>query len=152
AFIPILLSWLWILGLMGLFDLRFNIINIIICTFIFGLGVDYSIFVMRGYTQYYKAGQKTITSYKKSIILSAVTTLVSIGVLAFAEHPALRSIALLAIIGISAVIFITFTVQPILYNFMILSRKRKGHVPFTLLSLFLSFFAYLFFLSGCLFL
>src|SRR5690606_10728679 len=96
AFTPIMLSWLWILGLMGLFDLRFNIINIIVCTFIFGLGVDYSIFVMRGYSQGYEAGKKTIISYKKSIILSAVTTLLSIGVLAFAEHPALRSIALLA--------------------------------------------------------
>ncbi len=150
TFFPILLSWLWILGLMGLFDLRFNIINIIICTFIFGLGVDYSIFVMRGYTQRYAEGKVTITSYKKSIILSAVTTLLSIGVLAFAEHPALRSIALLAIIGISAVIFITFTVQPILYNLLILGRKNKGRLPYTLTSFFLSTFAFLYFLLGCL--
>lgn len=149
AFTPILLSWLWILGLMGLLDLRFNIINIIICTFIFGLGVDYSIFVMRGYTQRYEAGKATVVSYKKSIILSAVTTLLSIGVLAFAAHPALRSIALLAIIGISAVLFITFTVQPLLYNLLILGRKRKGVLPYTVVSLFLSIFAFVYFLLGC---
>ena len=150
TFIPILLSWLWILGLMGLFGLKFNIVNIIICTFIFGLGIDYSIFVMQGYTQNYEAGLKTIFSYKKSIILSAVTTLLSIGVLAFAQHPALQSIALLAIIGIVSVIFITFTVQPMLYNWLILDRKRKGVIPFTLASLFLSVFAFLYFLLGCL--
>src|SRR5690606_13323774 len=72
TFVPILLSWLWILGLMGLLGLTFNIVNIIVCTFIFGLGVDYSIFVMRGLTQHYKFGLANILSYKKSIILSAV--------------------------------------------------------------------------------
>ncbi|AHM59753.1 phospholipid/glycerol acyltransferase [Flammeovirgaceae bacterium 311] len=149
TFIPILLSWLWILGLMGLLGLTFNIVNIIICTFIFGLGVDYSIFVMRGLTQQYKFGLANILSYKKSIILSAVTTLLGIGVLAFAQHPALRSIALLAIIGILSVIFLTFTVQPILYNFLIQGRKERGQPPFTLLTLFLSVFAFLYFLLGC---
>ncbi len=150
TFTPILLSWLWILGLMGLFDLRFNIINVIICTFIFGLGVDYSIFGVRGLTQRYSVGKETITSYRKSVILSAVTTLLSIGVLAFAEHPALRSIAFLAIIGILATIFITFTVQPILYYLFILKRKQKGVLPYTLSTLFLSVFAFVYFLFGCL--
>ncbi len=149
TFIPILLSWLWILGLMGLFGLKFNIVNIIICTFIFGLGIDYSIFVMRGLTQDFKFGLQNLLSYKKSIILSAVTTLVGIGVLAFAQHPALQSIALLAIIGILSVIFLTFTVEPILYHFFILKRKQKGFVPYTLLSFSLSIFAFLYFLLGC---
>ena len=48
GFMPILLSWLIVLGAMVLFDMRFNLISIIISTFIFGIGVDYSIFVMNG--------------------------------------------------------------------------------------------------------
>ena len=149
AFTPIILSWLWTLGIMGLFGLKFNIINIIICTFIFGLGIDYSIFVVRGLTQKYKLGSDDIHSFKQSIILSAITTLVGIGVLIFAQHPALKSIALLAIVGIVSVIFITFTIPPILYNFLIQNRKDKGVVPFTLLSLFLTVFAFLWFVMGC---
>ncbi|WMJ72388.1 MMPL family transporter [Cytophagaceae bacterium ABcell3] len=149
-FTPILVSWLWILGIMGFFDLRFNIVNIVVCTFIFGLGVDYSIFTTRGYLQDAAKGLKTILSYKKSIILSAVTTLLSIGVLAFARHPALQSIALLAIIGITSVTFITFTLQPLLYNFLIIKRKQKGLIPYTFKSLFLSSFAFVYFLTGCL--
>ncbi|MFN6946520.1 MAG: MMPL family transporter [Cytophagaceae bacterium] len=150
TFAPILLSWLWILGIMGVFDLKFNIVNIIVCTFVFGLGIDYSIFVTRGYTQKFQSGLETISSYKKSILLSAITTLVSIGVLVFAEHPALRSIALLAIIGICSVIFITFTVQPLLYKFFILNRKEKGLIPYTLKSFLLSSFAIFYFLFTCL--
>ena len=46
GFMPILSSWLIVLGAMVIFDVRFNLINIIISTFIFGIGVDYSIFVM----------------------------------------------------------------------------------------------------------
>ncbi|UII28863.1 1-acyl-sn-glycerol-3-phosphate acyltransferase [Fulvivirga maritima] len=150
TFTPILLSWLWVLGLMGWLGLSFNIVNIIICTFIFGLGVDYSIFVMRGLTQKYAYGVYNLASYKKSIILSVVTTLLGIGVLALAKHPALQSIALLAIIGILSVVFITFTVEHLLYNIFILRRKKKGLVPFTLSAFLLSCFAFGCFLFGCL--
>lgn len=149
AFIPILLSWLWTLGLMGLLGLKFNIVNIIICTFIFGLGIDYSIFVVRGLTQKYKYNQDDLISFKQSILLSAITTLVGIGVLVFAQHPALKSIALLAILGIISVIFITFTIPPILYNFLIQNRKDKGKVAYSGISLLFSIWAFLQFVVGC---
>ncbi|MDH5365613.1 MAG: MMPL family transporter [Cyclobacteriaceae bacterium] len=149
AFIPILLSWLWTLGVMGLLDLKFNIVNIIICTFIFGLGIDYSIFVVRGLTQKYKYNQDDLFSFKKSILLSAITTLVGIGVLVFAQHPALKSIALLAIIGIVSVIFITFTIPPILYNFLIQNRKNKGEVAYSGISFLFSVWAFFQFVIGC---
>ena len=48
AFTPLALSWVWILGLMGLFDIKFNIVNIILATFIFGQGDDYTIFMTEG--------------------------------------------------------------------------------------------------------
>ena len=132
AFVPVVLSWLWVLGLMGWLGLTFNIVNIIICTFIFGLGIDYSIFVMRGLTQQYAYDIDTLPSYKKSIILSMVTTLLGIGVLAFAGHPALKSIAFLAIIGIFSVVFITFTVEHILYDLLILRRKKINLLSYVL--------------------
>lgn len=149
AFVPILLSWLWILGLMGLFGFQFNIVNIIVCSFVFGLGIDFSIFSMQGHNQGYAIGKKTLNSYRKSILLSSITTLLSLGVLIFADHPALHSIALLAIIGIASVIFITFTIQPILYSLLLADRKEKGVLPYTLTTLLLSAFAFFYFLLGC---
>ena len=41
-------SWVWILGLMGLTETEFNIVNIILATFIFGQGDDYTIFMTEG--------------------------------------------------------------------------------------------------------
>ena len=36
AFLPLTVGWAWILGIMNLVDIKFNIINIILATFIFG--------------------------------------------------------------------------------------------------------------------
>ncbi len=57
TFIPIMISWLWTLGLMGLFKIEINIFNIIISTFIFGLGIDYCIFIMNGIIANYREGE-----------------------------------------------------------------------------------------------
>jgi predicted RND superfamily exporter protein len=39
SFIPMFITWIWILGIMSLFNIQFNIINIIISALIFGLGM-----------------------------------------------------------------------------------------------------------------
>lgn len=151
-FLPMFISWLWILGIMGIFGLKFNIINIIISTFIFGLGDDYAIFIMDGLSQEYKFGNKNLNSYKTSIFLSVVTTTIGIGVLVFAQHPALKSIAVITIIGMITVLFISFIVQPLCYNFLILNRKKRKLLPYTGLNLLLTLGGFLFFIIGSIFL
>ncbi len=137
-FLPMVISWLWILGIMGIFGIKFNIINIIISTFIFGLGDDYSIFIMDGLMNENKYGKKNLNSYKTSILLSALTTIIGIGVMVFAKHPALKSIALITIIGMVCVVFVSFIVQPLIFNWMILSRKKRGLRPYTLKNLLIT--------------
>lgn len=150
AFVPMLVSWLWILGLMNLFDLHFNIVNIIISTFIFGIGDDYIIFMMDGHLGEYKDGTINLPSYKVSILLSALTTLFGMGVLIFAKHPALRSIALISVVGISCVLFVSYTLIPVLFRSLISNRVKRGLAPLTFFSLISSFLAVAWFLSGCL--
>lgn len=149
TYIPMVLSWLCILGMMGALGIKFNIINIIISTFIFGLGDDYSIFITDGLLTEYKTGQKNLTSYKTGIFISAITTMIGIGVLVFASHPALKSIGLITIIGMFCVLIISNTIQPLLFRFFITNRTDKKRVPFTLLSLLQSIFAFVYFALGC---
>lgn len=113
--IPIIITWFVTIGIMGLFHLEFNIFNIIISTFIFGLGVDYSIFMTNGM----RSGTSSMATHKTSIILSVLTTILGVGVLIFAKHPALHSLATISIIGILAAMFISFIVQPLLYKLLI---------------------------------
>lgn len=149
TFIPIVLSWLWSLGIMVALGLKFTIFNVIVSTFIFGLGVDYCIFMTRGLVQGHATNSKSLLTFRTSIILSMITTLVGIGVLIFAEHPSLRSIATLSIIGIISVVIVSFTIQPLLFRFFVSKRTSKGLVPLTFGTLIASASAYTHFLIGC---
>ncbi|MEP0263978.1 1-acyl-sn-glycerol-3-phosphate acyltransferase [Dokdonia sp.] len=139
--IPIILTWLLTIGVMGLLHLEFNIFSIIISTFIFGLGIDYSIFITNGLLHQYRTGERILPTYKASIILSMITTILGIGVLIFAKHPALYSIALVSIIGILSAVIISFTIQPILFKLFI-GAKTKKPVSFRLLISSILSFAY----------
>ncbi|MBL7793907.1 MAG: 1-acyl-sn-glycerol-3-phosphate acyltransferase, partial [Saprospiraceae bacterium] len=149
SFLPLLLSWVWTLGLMNVFGLKFNIINIIIATFVVGAGVDYSIFVMRGMIQQYKYGVNHIDSYKTSVLLSALTTIVGIGVLIFAKHPALKSIAGLSNIGITASLLISFTVEPVFFRWLFFDKNgNRRDYPRTLSNTLKTLSVYLLLIIG----
>ncbi|MBL7884203.1 MAG: 1-acyl-sn-glycerol-3-phosphate acyltransferase [Bacteroidia bacterium] len=150
TYIPMMLSWLIILGLMGALGIKFNIINIIISTFIFGLGDDYSIFITDALMNEYKTGQKNLDSYKSSIFLSAFTTMIGIGVLGFAKHPSLQSIGIITIIGMFSVLLVSNTIQPALFKFLITNRTNKKRIPYTILGLLRSIIAFAWFTFGCL--
>lgn len=146
SFIPMFITWIWILGIMGIAGIQFNIINIIVSALIFGLGDDYSLFIMNGLLQEYKTGKKNLSSFKSSILLSAITTIAGLGVLIFAKHPALRSIALISIIGIVSVVLMSQILIPFFFNLLIKNRVQRKLFPWTLFSFLKSAFAFSFFL------
>ena len=119
AFLPMGLSWYVVQGLMGIFGLQFNLINIIIATFIFGIGVDYSIFVMSGLIAKATGEDDNLLTYHKTaIFFSAFVLMVVTGSLLFAIHPAIHSIGVSTLIGMSATILITYTLQPALFRWL----------------------------------
>ena len=113
AFMPILLSWLIVLGYMVLCDVRFNLISIIISTFIFGIGVDYSIFVMNGLTA--KDAEK-LHYHKTAILLSAVTLITTVGSMLIASHPAIRSVGFSTLVGLLSAIILAYVLQPAVFK------------------------------------
>lgn len=147
--IPITISWLFTLGIMGLFGLQFNIFNIIVCTLIFGIGVDYSIFMTAALQKQYTYNANELPTYKSSILLSVITTILGIGVLIFAKHPALKSIALVAIVGIFSALIITFVIQPLVFQFIATNRAKKGIAPLQLRTFIHSIISFLYFGLGC---
>jgi uncharacterized protein len=148
TFIPMLVTWIWILGIMALLGIEFNIVNVMVSTFIFGLGDDYSIFIMDGLQNEYRSGRKTLPSIRTSILLSAFTTISGLGVLIFAKHPALRSIAAISIIGIVCVFLMSLILQPYFFRALISDRTKRGLPPVTLLGAFKTFYTYFFFAIG----
>jgi 1-acyl-sn-glycerol-3-phosphate acyltransferase len=150
TFIPMVIAWIWILGIMALLGIKFNIINIILSTFVFALGDDYCIFTTDGMQQQYATGKDNSRSLGTSIILSAVTTILGLGILIFAKHPALRSIALISIIGIICVWLMSQTLQPILFNILIKHPTDKKNFPNTFKGIVQSVIAFAYFVFGAL--
>ncbi len=138
AAVPMFVSWLWTLGFMGLSGIKFNIFNILVSTFVFGLGVDYSILMMQGFLLEFKYGQKDIPSFKTSIFLSSFTTIVGVGVLLLARHPSLNSIGLISVIGLLSVVLLSYTLEPILFKWLISKNGRKRVLPITLSDIILT--------------
>lgn len=128
AFIPMMLSWYIVLGIMGILGMQFNLINIVISTFIFGIGVDYSIFVMDGLLSKAKSESdpKLLVYHKTAIFFSAVVLIIFTGSLLLATHPAIKSIGLATIIGMTSAVVLAYTLQPFLFRQLVNLMVRKG--------------------------
>lgn len=126
AFLPMFFSWYVVQGVMAVFGLQFNLINIVISTFIFGIGVDYSIFVMQGLLAKSRGESDSLLEYHKvAIFFSAFVLLVVVLSLLLATHPAISSIGLSTLIGMCSTILITYTLQPFLYRSLCKWKARS---------------------------
>ena len=132
SFVPMAISWLWILGIMSLFGMQFNIVNIILATFIFGQGDDYTIFMTEGAMYEYAYRKKMLASYKHSIIISALIMFIGIGTLIVARHPALHSLAEVTIAGMFSVVLMAYVFPPLIFKFLVQSRRGFRYRPLSL--------------------
>ena len=125
SFLPMAVSWLWILGIMALLGIQFNIINIILSTFIFGQGDDYTIFMTEGTVYEYKHHRPMLASYRRAIMLSALIMFIGIGSLIIARHPALHSLAEVTIVGMFSVVLMAFVIPPLAFRLWLRFSKKS---------------------------
>ena len=131
SFLPMAVSWIIITGIMGMLGVQFNIVNIILSTFIFGMGDDFSIFIMDGLLHKYRTGRELVNSHKSAIFFSSFVMIVGIGALIFAKHPALHSIALITILGMVAVVLVAYVAEPVIFREFVTKPASEGKAPYT---------------------
>ncbi len=132
AFLPLTVGWAWILGIMNLWGIKFNIVNIILATFIFGQGDDYTIFITEGLLYEYAYGKRMLKNYRNSVILSGVLMFIGIGTLIFAKHPAMRSLGEVAVIGMATVVLMACYLPPVVFGWLTRKKGQLREVPLTL--------------------
>ncbi|MCR5497472.1 MAG: MMPL family transporter [Paludibacteraceae bacterium] len=135
AFLPMALSWYIVLGVMSIFNMQFNLINIVITTFIFGIGVDYSIFVMDGLLSEFRIRKNVLIFHKTAILFSAFVLIVSVASLMFATHPAVRSIGVSTLIGMTTAVIISYSLEPFLFYWLIKRPIAKKKAPVTIFNI-----------------
>lgn len=149
---PIVLTGVVTAGILYFLGLELNIFSTVVCTLVFGVGDDFSIFLTQAMQKEHTSGKNELPTYRTSIILAVFTTILSIGSLIFAKHPALHSLALVALIGMFSVIIITSTLYPFWFRLLITNRAKKGLSPITFRLFAVSVFCFLYYgLGGLIF-
>lgn len=139
SFLPMAISWIWILGIMAILGIKFNIVNIILATFIFGQGDDYTIFMTEGCQFEYTHRRKILSSYKSSILQSALIMFVGIGTLIISKHPAMRSLAEVTIVGMFSVVLMAYMIPPLLFKWITTKDGLVRRHPITLRTLLVGY-------------
>lgn len=145
---PIVLTGIVTAGSLYFLGLELNIFSTVVCTLVFGVGDDFSIFLTKAMQKEHTTGKNELPTYRISIILAVFTTILSIGSLIFAKHPALHSLALVALIGMFSVIIITSTLYPFWFRFLIINRTKKGLSPITFRLFLRSIFSFFYYGMG----
>jgi 1-acyl-sn-glycerol-3-phosphate acyltransferase len=149
---PIVLTGIVTAGILYFLGLELNIFSTVVCTLVFGVGDDFSIFLTQAMQKEHTTGKNELPTYRTSIILAVFTTILSIGSLIFAKHPALHSLALVALIGMFSVIIITSTLYPFWFRLLITNRAKKGLSPITFRLFLRSVFSFIYYgLGGLIF-
>lgn len=144
SFLPLTVGWIWILCLMNMLGIQFNIVSIILATFIFGQGDDYTIFITEGLMHEYAYGVRTLDDRRRSVIISAVIMFIGIGTLILAKHPAMRSLAEITILGMLAVVVMAHYLPEWLFGWLTMKKGRLREMPVTLARLGRTVFAFAF--------
>lgn len=110
ALIPVVTGMVFMVGVMGCLGIAFNLFNIVAAILIIGLGVDYGIFMVS------KISKGVDQGTERAVFVSGLTTIAGFGALVIARHPALHSIGLTVLLGISAAIPSALLVIPALYR------------------------------------
>ena len=147
SFLPLAVGWIWILGTMNLFGWQFNVVNVILASFIFGQGDDYTIFMTEGLMHEYATGKKILHSFKNAVALSALIMFIGIGALIVAKHPAMKSLAELTIAGMVIVVMMAYYLPPLLFRFF---TGRKSGLPLTISNILATVYIFAVFLVAML--
>ena len=120
--IPVTVGTILTVGTMGIVGLRFNFFNVAGIALIFGFGVDYGIYLVQAHLEEgSRVGSNAVRSVGGSIVLCAVTTLVSCGSLIITHYRGLASIGAVLCLGAMFCLASTILLLPAL-----LTRKWKA--------------------------
>lgn len=100
-------------GFMLIFNIPLNFANIIGLPLLLGIGVDSGIHIADRFRQEHKIGKNIfMTSSSRGVIVSSLTTICSIGNLAFSSHQGTASMGLLLTVGLASMMISTMIILP----------------------------------------
>ncbi|MBU4318770.1 MAG: MMPL family transporter [Proteobacteria bacterium] len=120
---PVLLSAMITAGILGLVDIEINLISTIFVVFIFGIGIDFSIFLTNFEIHKHHREDNVAAG---AVILCATSTMGAFACLVFANHNALFSIGAAGLIGMLTSLILSLILVPTLVEKFYSPENKNG--------------------------
>ena len=118
ALIPVGIGSLWMIGIMGFFDVPFNPANIMTLPLVIGIGVTNGIHILNRFAEEQNPGVLA-KSTGKAVLVSGLTTIAGFGSLIPAKHQGISSLGIVMVVGISTCMIAALTFLPALLTLLI---------------------------------
>ena len=117
AMVPLGLGMIWTAGLMWLFNLQFNLANLVAAPLIIGIGVENGLHLMHRYREERAGGPALVAgSTGQSVALFSITTMVGFGSLMVGKYYGIFSMGLLLTLAVGSVLVASLLVLPLLLD------------------------------------
>ena len=129
AFLPVVLGFCWMLGLMTFIGIPFNPVNIMSLTLVIGIGVTNGIHILNRFAEEPHPSIMA-TSTGKAVLVSGLNTIAGFGSLIVAKHQGIASLGAVMAIGTAMCMVASLTVLPAILNLLnqfgwSMTKKRK---------------------------
>ena len=127
ALVPLVVGVLWMLGLMELFGIQLTFYNLIVLPAVLGIGNDCGVHLIHRYREAGPGSMRAVLrSTGEHVTVGALTTMIGFAGLTLSFHPGLRSIGLLAVVGIGATLLAALVFLPALLQW-VEDRTHSSH-------------------------
>lgn len=131
ALLPLGLGMAVMLGLMALFDIRLNFMNIVVMPVVLGYGVSHGVYLMHRFLEG-TSPMVALRSVGAAVFFSTLTTIAGFAALMAANHNGIRSIGMVASIGLMTTLLVSFTLLAAVLQVLHDRRERTAPAPATL--------------------
>jgi len=117
------------LGTLKLINHPIDIPGLMLSIVVIGMGIDYSIFLVRSYQRYGDDSHPSFGLIRMAVFMASASTIIGFGALCFAEHSLLRSAGLTSLLGISYALIGAFLILPPLLKYLFQDRENDISTP-----------------------
>lgn len=119
AAIPLVIGLLVLFGVMLVQGMMFNFYNLVVLPAILGIGCDNGIHIAARYREEGRGSVRNVLgSTGQHITIGSLTTMLGFGGLLLTAHPGLRSIGVMAVIGIGLALLVALTFLPAMIQWL----------------------------------
>jgi predicted RND superfamily exporter protein len=124
--LPLLIGMSLLMGFMALFQVDFNFLNIMVIPMIIGIGIDDGVHFTNTFRHPdYHSPLRGWFQTGRAVVLTSLTTIAGFGSITLSHYPGLKSMGIVAVIGIAGCLFGSIVLMPAIFE--IHDRRIKKH-------------------------